>query len=146
MTDRELVGYVDVDAGLIMIGDPCYTLPEEGTSREELGKDWSEFCDRLGEEESEILKEKGINEYPSSFDPETGKVLPEQQRLENMRAVSREKPLVYHPWKKHVNAAVVTSTGFGDGTYPVYVEYYEDGLFGKRVKSITVEFIGDDEE
>jgi hypothetical protein len=36
---------------------------------------------------------------------------------------------------------VVVQSGYGDGTYPVYVEY-ADG----RVKSVTVEFIGDDDE
>ena len=41
---------------------------------------------------------------------------------------------------------VCTSTGIGDGGYPVYVEYVDLGDWGRRVKSITVEFIADDEE
>jgi hypothetical protein len=41
---------------------------------------------------------------------------------------------------------VCTSTGYGDGYYPVYVEYSDEGDWGTRVKSVTVEFIGDDYE
>ena len=42
--------------------------------------------------------------------------------------------------------AVATSTGYGDGSYPVYVEYENDGSWGTRVKSITIEFMQDDED
>ena len=38
--------------------------------------------------------------------------------------------------------AVVFSTGYGDGYYPVYAELNEDG----RVAKIVIEFIGEDEE
>lgn len=37
--------------------------------------------------------------------------------------------------------AVVFSTGYGDGLYPVYAEMSDDG----RVSRIIIEFIGDDE-
>lgn len=39
------------------------------------------------------------------------------------------------------STAVVFSTGYGDGLYPVYAELNEDG----RVAKIVIEFIGDDE-
>lgn len=42
--------------------------------------------------------------------------------------------------------AAVTSTGFGDGQYPVYVEISDEGAWGKRVKSMTIVFIDDSEE
>jgi hypothetical protein len=38
--------------------------------------------------------------------------------------------------------SVVFSSGYGDGVYPVYVQYNEDG----RVAKVLIEFIGDDEE
>lgn len=38
-------------------------------------------------------------------------------------------------------SAVVFSTGYGDGLYPVYVKYNEDG----RVAQIVIDFMGDDE-
>jgi hypothetical protein len=39
-------------------------------------------------------------------------------------------------------AGVCVSSGWGDGLYPVFVEYAEDG----RVSSVTVQFISDDED
>jgi hypothetical protein len=42
--------------------------------------------------------------------------------------------------------AVVTSAGYGDGTYPVFVEYEECKNCGTRVKRLVVEFISDKEE
>lgn len=39
-------------------------------------------------------------------------------------------------------SAVVFSTGYGDGLYPVYAEINEDG----RVAKIVIDFIGEDEE
>jgi hypothetical protein len=41
--------------------------------------------------------------------------------------------------------AVCSSTGYGDGMYPVFIEYEDCGDWGRRVKSITVEFISDEE-
>jgi hypothetical protein len=37
--------------------------------------------------------------------------------------------------------AVVFSTGYGDGAYPVYAEFNDEG----RVARIVIEFIGDEE-
>lgn len=38
-------------------------------------------------------------------------------------------------------SAVAFSTGYGDGYYPVYAEFNEDG----RVAKVVIDFIGDDE-
>lgn len=38
--------------------------------------------------------------------------------------------------------AVVFTTGYGDGIYPVYAEYNEDG----RIAKIIIDFIGDEYE
>ena len=37
---------------------------------------------------------------------------------------------------------VVFSTGYGDGAYPVYAEFNDEG----RVARVVIEFIGEDEE
>ena len=39
------------------------------------------------------------------------------------------------------NSAVVFSTGYGDGLYPVYAEIDDDG----RVVKIVIDFLGEDE-
>lgn len=47
------VGTIGVDAGLVWIGDPCYILHKEDNDQpESIGKDWSEFCDKIGGNES----------------------------------------------------------------------------------------------
>ena len=38
--------------------------------------------------------------------------------------------------------AVAFSTGYGDGLYPVYAEFNEDG----RIAKVVIDFIGEDEE
>lgn len=40
----------------------------------------------------------------------------------------------------HDGKAVVTSSGIGDGYYPVYVTYMDVDGFGRRVASLTIDF------
>jgi hypothetical protein len=40
-----------------------------------------------------------------------------------------------------IGSAVVFNTGYGDGVYPVYVQYNEDG----RVAKVVIDFVGDEE-
>ena len=40
---------------------------------------------------------------------------------------------------------VAVSSGFGDGSYNVYVKYSNEGSWGKRVAEVKVVFIGDEE-
>jgi hypothetical protein len=46
----------------------------------------------------------------------------------------------------HEGLGVVVSTGYGDGTYPVYVKYIDDRDWGKRVVGVYVDFLGEMEE
>jgi hypothetical protein len=92
-TDEVLVGHVNVDSGQIMIGDPCYVLPQRA---------WN----RPGRTYDELLE----NTSPSGT---------EQTR---------------EPFGRGV--ALVTSSGYGDGQYPVYITRTRDGA----VRSITVYF------
>ena len=94
---KVLVGHIGVDAGICWIGDPCYILHTEGDLPKEIGENWEDFCDKLGEE------------YPTmkSFNYNMG----------------------------HEGLGVCVSTGYGDGSYPVYAK-----VEGNRVKSIEVKF------
>lgn len=38
----EQIGTIFVDAGIVMVGDPCYSLPEDGSHRI---SEWDEFCE-----------------------------------------------------------------------------------------------------
>jgi hypothetical protein len=42
----------------------------------------------------------------------------------------------------HPGLGIVVTTGYGDGLYPVYAEYNREG----RIASVTVEFIGPDDD
>jgi hypothetical protein len=85
---RKLLGYVNVDAGLIYIGDPSYLIGSE------LGAmPWDQFLETYIGAETELA-------YPV----EDG-------------------------------TAIVTTTGYGDGIYPVYATI-RDG----RVMAITISF------
>lgn len=42
----------------------------------------------------------------------------------------------------HAGLGIVVSTGYGDGLYPVYAEFNEEG----RIAKVTIEFIGSDNE
>lgn len=41
----EQIGTIFVDAGIVMVGDPCYSLPDDGSHRDDVARDWPRFCD-----------------------------------------------------------------------------------------------------
>jgi len=48
---KQKIGTIGIDARLCWIGDPCYILHKEGDQKpKEIGKDWDDFCDKLGED------------------------------------------------------------------------------------------------
>lgn len=46
----------------------------------------------------------------------------------------------------HAGVAVVSSTGYGDGLYPVYAHYSETDDWGKRITRLEIVFIDEDED
>lgn len=56
MSERKLIGNIGVDAGLCWIGDPCYILHNRDGLPKDVGKNWSEFCDKIGDEDFHIFK------------------------------------------------------------------------------------------
>ena len=47
-SDWTLVGRIGIDAGICWIGDPCYILHKGKDLPNSLGKNWDEFCEKLG--------------------------------------------------------------------------------------------------
>ena len=43
-TTRKLIGSIDVDAGLVAVGDPCYTTGRDASSAVE---SWLDYCRRI---------------------------------------------------------------------------------------------------
>jgi len=110
---RTFLGTVGVDSGQVMICDPCY-----------IGSEWKETDDTkdLGHEDN-----KGQFSYGGCC-------------FATLKEKNQGGQLNYK--MGHAGAGVAVSSGYGDGGYPVYAEYNEEG----RVKRITVEFIADDVE
>jgi hypothetical protein len=98
----EKVGEIAVDAGIVMIGDPCYTQGQDASSAVAT---WSEFLERT---------------WPETFGP---------------GAAGREAMGDAVPALGEEATGIVVSSGYGDGSYPVYVER-EDG----RVKAAKIVF------
>jgi len=85
--EEKLIGYFGVDAGLVMICDPCYIYSHDdgGKLSENFPKTWQEFCQKF------LYKNEEILDY-CQMDFDSG----------------------------HPGLGVLSSTGHGDGTYPVY--------------------------
>lgn len=115
---RVKIGEVPVDSGQVFIVDPCYVLRGE-----------VEFDDN-GNVTNNTAYSRAC--AASMGEAQAG---PFRAGVDvNIRGEAITVP-----------DAVCTSTGYGDGMYPVYVEYEDCGSWGRRIKSITVEFISDDE-
>lgn len=107
----EKVGTVDVDAGIIMVGDPCYSLPDSRDGRGDKGLDYSRLLEILDVRD---LDRNGFATIPHGAD-------------------DTKKPVTDLGRQGH---GVVVSSGYGDGTYKVYVRRYPDG----RIKAVKVVF------
>jgi len=104
---RTVVGHIAVDAGMCMVGDPCYTIDGE------LGKlDWAEFL-----------------KLYIPFEDKDGK-----PNMHWAIPFPAHQPAGKMPDKVH--RAVIVTTGYGDGLYPVVANINKDG----RITSVTIKF------
>ena len=102
------IGTVGVDAGLMMIGDPCHSNGDEPANP--LIGDWDKFCDYVQKKENQIHNNVACG-IPFALG--------------------------------HDGAAVVTSTGYGDGVYDVYAKFIDEKDWGIRINEVKVVFIED---
>lgn len=116
MSDLTLVGEVGVDSGQLMLTDPCYVNGEgfKDDAHDSAGVDLNA---------QEAPREDG---YSYSYG---GACAASANALGG-------GPLKYS--LGHLGAGVCVSTGFGDGSYPVYVEYDKET---GRVARVVVDFM-----
>lgn len=153
------VGEVGVDAGMVWMGDPCYILAlphcrqpseeekkkmiEDGswdnlkdlyeTPKElpkNLGESWHGFCDKMHNEE-----DRPIFGYAS---PEALKFYRDaitKGYREGQEAVQFNYDM------GHAGLGVCMGSGYGDGSYPVYVKRNKEG----RITEAKIVFISEEE-
>ena len=116
-----LIGEIFVDSGQAMVGDPCY-LDEWKNWDSDSGIPFEEHKNSSGEygylgAANATLSKNGYGTLGTGVIEGTG--------------ISGTK----------AGSAVVFSTGYGDGLYPVYADIDQDG----RIARIVIEFITDED-
>lgn len=104
LSEWSLIGECAVDAGCVMLIDPCYTI-------DKTNDEWysREIVDRCHENDGRHHGVK-IDGHALEY------------------------------------SGVVVEAGFGDGCYPVYVRYSDEGSWGKRIAEVKIVFIGDEDD
>ena len=112
--ESKVAGAVSVDAGLVMIGDPCYHLHHTVDAEKvydrlprSLGKNWSDFCDKL---------------YAQVY----------------ADGVKKLQPVINFEHDGSIpGLAVVLSNFGGDGYYPIYVTTDKNG----HIQQAVIDFV-----
>jgi len=115
MPDWVQIGELDVDAGVCWIGDPCYILSEEAREEHDWLQSWEKFCDFSEKLEEAFQKHTpihGVARFPHT-----------EENLDRQ------------------GLGITVSTGYGDGTYPVYVK-----RVGNCIAEVKIVFIEPEEE
>jgi hypothetical protein len=112
---EKLIGHVGVDSGQLIITDPCY------------------------------IKSWGSNDFGSDQKPDIKGLYSYDYEGACSATLSEDQAGALRFQMGHEGAGVAFSTGFGDGLYPVYATFSDEGEWGTRVKSIRVEFIEEED-
>lgn len=120
--ERELLGYVSVDRGMVVIADPSY-LGFWKNEQPDPNNTAQDFSFSGAENAAKKTTRMGGQLYAPFQSPEAVS-----------EAIAQGRTPVFE-------AGVAVSTGLGDGIYPVYAEYQNLGQpFGKRVVRVTIDF------
>ena len=140
----ELIGYVGVDSGQLLLCDPCYIdsqwekedftdirVHQHKVTKDKLtyGKDFAKYNEvipKYGKDMNELLAtgewedvERPASQHPFSYNACANATLSEDGHGQLNFKLG------------HPGAGVAFSTAFGDGVYPVYAVYGEDGHLAK---------------
>lgn len=122
------VGEVSVDSGTVMVVDPCYVLRDKRD--EDKGTDNGlEYSDALGFE----LPEDDPRSYSS--------------RNEALRAGDYLKSFALGTKDGIMDYGFFFSSGYGDGSYPIWAKIYDEGDWGLRIGGLYIDFgLGPEED
>jgi hypothetical protein len=153
---EELIGHVGVDSGQLLLCDPCYI--ESEWEKEEFA-DIRVYEHKVTKDRLTFGKDFPHYEYP--IDRYDGKTM--NELIETLEWIDIDRPTSLHSFSYnacanatlsseghgqlnykmgHPGVGVAFRTAFGDGVYPVYAKYTDDGT----LKSVEVVFWEDDEE
>jgi hypothetical protein len=121
---KKYIGEVGVDSGQLMITDPCYIDSFDTQKNANFDESLPEGIDLNNHHNEEPL-----DNYPYTYGGACG-----------ASCNSDRGAVLSNNGQKGWGACF--STGYGDGSYPVYLTYNDDG----RVKSVTIEFMEDEYE
>tara|TARA_R100000278_G_scaffold28104_1_gene25533 strand:- start:247 stop:729 length:483 start_codon:yes stop_codon:yes gene_type:complete len=151
--NRVLLGCVNVDSGQLMVTDPCYLYRFENNEYKPTRK---YVC---------VTDKKKIIEWPRDFYNYEDDIIDGYNK--NMNTLIKDKLFIQvkdeiidssysyvgacNQSTKNENQGgelshglgLSFSTGFGDGTYPVYAHYEDVNGWGRRIKKIEIEFFKD---
>jgi len=153
LMNRVLLGCVNVDSGQLMVTDPCYLYRFENNEYKPTRK---YVC---------VTDKKKIIEWPRDFYNYEDDIIDGYNK--NMNTLIKDKLFIQvkdeiidssysyvgacNQSTKNENQGgelshglgLSFSTGFGDGTYPVYAHYEDVNGWGRRIKKIEIEFFKD---
>ena len=144
----ELLGMFGVDSGQVMIGDPCYLDNFVANNFEDIrrhkhkksgkvlqyGKDFTSYTEIIPEYKKTMSELNSNGEWIELPHPHA-KDRSYSYRGSAMATIHGDGGELKGKTGAPFALSVVSSTGFGDGVYPVYATK-EDG----RVKELTIKF------
>lgn len=125
LNEWQRVGEISVNAGLCWLGDPCYVF---GTTEKGLEKDGMDYRKILNAIFSTDIIEKDDKGFPY---------------------IKSSPVYLFDHYPGNSGKGILTSTGFGDGCYDVFVKLKKIkgcGNWGTRVSEMKVVFIGEEDE
>ena len=125
--DWKHIGDIGVDAGICWIGDPCYILADG----DQPGLDYDKLIDSWPRDKTPETKER----YKQNLMRNMPDLTPKELEISVEAQLIMAQALVY----EH-ELGICVSTGYGDGSYPVYARI-KDG----RVREVKVVFISDED-
>ncbi len=153
---KKLLGEIAVDSGQVLICDPCYIDSEwkkedfnirrryrhnDGTILE-YQKDFNHYefvIPKYGKTMNQLVQNKEVEDLPDDEPSE----FPFSYNACCKKTYGHEDSVSGQLYFEmgHAGVGVVSTSGSGDGYYPVYADIGSDG----RVKRITIEFMEEEE-
>ena len=115
------VGNLAVDSGTIMVVDPCYVLRDKRD--EDKGTDNGlEYSDALGFDRPE--------DDPQNY----------RSRYKALKEGDFQKAFGLGTKDGIMDYGFFFSSGYGDGSYPIWAKIYDEGEWGTRIGGLYVDF------